>query len=422
MKLYEHEVLSTIFKQNGVPIPQYLFVEKSGEDVTRFVNESLGGKGAVVKAMVLVGKRGKAGGVKLSENAEETNALVDTIAGMKVYGEQSIGALVCEKLAIEKEIYLSFTYNTQDRKPAMTISLEGGMDIEEIDPEKIHVISLEAKPELYPYEVRNILQDIGFPYPVLLRQMSETISKVYKAFWNSEARLMEINPVVICDNPKKPGSKRIVAADAVVMLDDDASVPPTKRYPERSAMGRPPTRRELDAVKIDEGDHRGKAGSYVELDGDVALMTFGGGGSTVTSQTCLELGLRIANLTDIGGNPPAEKMRRISRIILSKPGLVGVLVCGGTASNTRIDVTLGEGLVSALEEMDKEGTLNRDLYWVVRRNGPEAEKGLRMLADCFKRLNIKGEIYDSSLPLTAAPKRMKEILEEKINYKAERGV
>ncbi|MBF0275790.1 MAG: succinate--CoA ligase subunit beta, partial [Nitrospinae bacterium] len=400
-----------------VPIPKYIMVKESGETVTKFVDEQLGGAGAVVKAMVLVGKRGKAGAVKLSGNAAETNTLVDKIATMEVYGEKSIGALVCEKLSIEKEIYISFTYNTQDRKPALTISMEGGMDVEEIDPANIHVISLEAKPTLYPYEVRNILQGINFPYTNMLRQFSEVISNIYSAFWESESRLMEINPLVICGDPRKEGAKRIVAADAVVILDDDASIPPTKLYPERSAMGRPPTQRELDATKIDEGDHRGKAGSYVELDGDIALMTFGGGGSTVTSQTCLELGMRIANLTDIGGNPPAEKMNRISKIILDKPGLVAILVCGGTASNTRIDVTLGEGLVSALEELDAEGKLNKNLIWLVRRNGPESEKGLKMLGECFQRLGIKGEIYDSSLPLTAAPKRLLEIIEKEINYK-----
>jgi len=417
MNLYENEALDNIFKKYKVPIPQYMLATEPGDSVTKFVDEKLAGKGAVVKAMVLVGKRGKAGAVKLSNNAAETNDLVKTIATMEVYGEKSVGALVCEKLTIEEEMYVSFTYNTQDRRPALTISMEGGMDVEEIAPENIHVISLEPKSRLLPYEVRNILQSINFPHLKLLRETSEAISKLYTAFWESESRLMEVNPLVVCGNPKKEGAKRIVAADAVVILDDDASVPPTKFYPERSAMGRPPTQRELDATKIDEGDHRGKAGSYVELEGDIALMTFGGGGSTITSQTCFELGLRVANLTDIGGNPPAEKMNRIAKIILDKPGLVAILVCGGTASNTRIDVTLGEGLVSALEELDAEGKLNKDLIWLVRRNGPEAQKGLKMLGECFERLGIKGEIYDSTMPLTAAPARMKELLEKHIGYK-----
>ena len=211
----------------------------------------------------------------------------------------------------------------------------------------------------------------------------------------------------------------MVAADAVVLLDDDASVSPAVRFGARGGMGRPLTQREQDAILIDQGDHRGKAGSYVELDGDVALMTFGGGGSTVTAETAIEAGLRIANLTDIGGNPPAEKMYKIARIILSKPGLKAVLVCGGTASNTRIDVTLGEGLAKALDDMKAEGKLDPNLVWVVRRSGPEYVKGLRMLHECFVRNGIRGEIYDSQLPITEAPLRLRELMVKHIGYKPE---
>jgi len=90
------------------------------------------------------------------------------------------------------------------------------------------------------------------------------------------------------------------------------------------------------------------------------------------------------------------------------------LVCGGTANNTRIDVTLGEGVANAIRDLKKEGKLDPNWVWVVRRNGPEAEKGLRMLYEAFKECGVKGEIYDSSLPLTEAPVRLKYLLEHQV--------
>ncbi len=413
MKLYEHEALGSIFKKYKIPVPRYVFSAEMNDAVRQFVDKE---PGVVIKSMVLVGKRGKAGAVKVVSDKSQVEKVFSDLATREVYGERSIGALVEEKLDIEKEFYLSVTYSTKDRAPAIIFSEHGGMDVEEIDPKLIHTYIVSDVRSVYPYQIRQFLAGIGFSDKELLRPLSEVIVNVYNAFWGSESRLLEINPLVVARSGDK---RKIVAADAVIILDDDASVNPAVVYGARSAQGRPLTQREQDAILIDQGDHRGKAGSYVELDGDIAMMTFGGGGSTVTAETAIEAGLRIANLTDIGGNPPAEKMYRISRIILSKPGLKGVLVCGGTASNTRIDVTLGEGLAKALDDMNAEGKLDKNLVWVVRRSGPEYVKGLKMLHECFVRNGIRGEIYDSQLPITEAPIRLKELLIKLVGYKPE---
>ena len=413
MKLYEHEALGSIFKKYKIPVPRYVFSKEVNDSVRQFVEKE---SGVVIKSMVLVGKRGKAGAVKVVSDKSQIERVFNDLATREVYGEQSIGALVEEKLDIKKEYYLSVTYSTKDRAPAIIFSEHGGMDVEEIDPTLIHTYVVRDVRMVYPYQIRQFLVDVGFSDKDLLRPLSEVIVNVFNAFWGSESRLLEINPLVVARSGEK---RKIVAADAVVILDDDAAVNPAIVYGSRSAQGRPMTQREQDAVLIDQGDHRGKAGSYVELDGDIAMMTFGGGGSTVTAETAIEAGLRIANLTDIGGNPPAEKMYRIARIILSKPGLKGVLVCGGTASNTRIDVTLGEGLAKALDDMNAEGKLDKNLVWVVRRSGPEYVKGLKMLHECFVRNGIRGEIYDSQLPITEAPIRMRELLVKHIGYKPE---
>ncbi len=407
MDLYEYEAYDKIFKKFGIPTPKYLFVDHINEEVENFVNQ-LGE--CVVKSQVLVGKRGKAGAVRLCSSPEKAIEEIKALLEYPVYGEMPVGVLVVEKANIVKELYASITYSTETRGPVLTLSLEGGVDIEEVPPEKIGIFPIDPLKGLYPHMVRNYLLEMGFPheYMSVLRELSEVVANMYRAFWEAEARLLEINPLAIVD---VGGKLRVRALDAVVKIDDDASVPPAKIYGVRTALKRPPTEREIAAAEIDKDDHRGKAGSYVEMDGDIAMMTFGGGGSTVTIETTYAIGLKPANFTDIGGNPPAEKMYKITRIILSKPGIRGVLVCGGTANNTRIDVTLGEGVANAIRDLKKEGKLDPNWIWVVRRNGPEAEKGLRMLYEAFKECGVKGEIYDSSLPLTEAPVRLKELLD-----------
>ncbi len=407
MNLYEYEAYEKIFKKYGIPTPKFMFADHISDELVEFVN-GLGE--CVVKSQVLVGKRGKAGAVKFCKNPDEALETVQALLQYPVYGEMPVGVIVSEKANVLKELYASITYSTEIRAPLLTLSLEGGMDIEEVPPGKIRSWEINPLKGLYPHTVRNYLLELGFPreYMGVLRELSEVIANMYRAFWEAEARLLEINPLAICN---VEGKQRVLALDAVVIIDDDASVPPANVYGVRTAMKRPPTEREVEASLIDRDDHRGKAGSYVEVDGDIAMMTFGGGGSTVTIETTYAIGLRPANFTDIGGNPPAEKMYKITRIILSKPGIRGVLVCGGTANNTRIDVTLGEGVANAIRDLYKEGKLNPNWIWVVRRNGPEAEKGLRMLFEAFKECGVKGEIYDSSLPLTEAPIRLKELLD-----------
>lgn len=410
MNLYEFEAYDKIFKKYGVPVLNYMYADHINDDLKDFANK-LGE--SVVKSQVLVGKRGKAGAVKLCKTPEEAIETAEALLQYPVYGEMPVGIIISEKAKILKELYASITYSTETRTPVLVLSLEGGMDIEEVPPEKVKTFKINPLEGLYPYMVREYLMEMGFPkeYIGVLRELSEVIANLYKAFWEIEAKLIEINPLAICD---VNGKQKIYALDAVVTIDDDASVPPSKIYGVRTAMKRPPTEREIEASLIDRDDHRGKAGSYVEMDGDIALMTFGGGGSTVTIETCYNIGLKPANFTDIGGNPPAEKMYKITRIILSKPGIRGVLVCGGTANNTRIDVTLGEGVANAIRDLKKEGKLDPNWVWVVRRNGPEAEKGLRMLYEAFKECGVKGEIYDSSLPLTEAPVRLKYLLEHQV--------
>jgi Succinyl-CoA synthetase, beta subunit len=172
MKLYEHEALGAIFKKYKIPVPRYIFATEMNEAVSQFVEKE---PGVVVKSMVLVGKRGKAGAVKVVSDKAKVAEVVKDLATRDVYGEKSIGALVEEKLDIEKEFYLSVTYSTKDRAPAIIFSEHGGMDVEEIDPKLIHTHVIADVRSVYPYQIRQFLTNIGFSDKDLLRPLSEVI-------------------------------------------------------------------------------------------------------------------------------------------------------------------------------------------------------------------------------------------------------
>ncbi|HHJ63603.1 MAG TPA: succinate--CoA ligase subunit beta, partial [Aquifex aeolicus] len=175
MDLYEYEAYEKIFKKYGIPTPKYMFVDHVNEEVENFVNQ-LGE--CVVKSQVLVGKRGKAGAVRLCSSPEEALEEIKALLEYPVYGEMPVGVLVVEKANILKEIYASVTYSTETRGPVLTLSLEGGVDIEEVDPEKIGIYPIDPLKGLYPHMVRNYLLDLGFPHEFIsaLRELSEVIA------------------------------------------------------------------------------------------------------------------------------------------------------------------------------------------------------------------------------------------------------
>lgn len=198
MNLYEFEAYDKIFKKYGVPVLNYMYADHINDDLKDFANK-LGE--SVVKSQVLVGKRGKAGAVKLCKTPEEAIETAEALLQYPVYGEMPVGIIIAEKAEILKELYASITYSTETRTPVLVLSLEGGMDIEEVPPEKVKTFKIDPLIGLYPYMVREYLMDMGFPkeYIGVLRELSEVIANLYKAFWETEAKLIEINPLAICD-------------------------------------------------------------------------------------------------------------------------------------------------------------------------------------------------------------------------------
>ncbi len=395
MRLYEFEGKQLLAKA-GVPIPKGYYITYSemgavgADPELELIFEELGGLEVVVKAQVLAGKRGKAGGIRFADSPEALQQVVEGMVGSELLGETVTGVLIEEKAAIEREYYISITYDTVARQPVLAISQEGGVDVETFakeHPDRLILRRFGPIVGLMPWVVRDAAAAAGFRGRELHR-VADIAVKLWRVMVDNDARLVEVNPLV------RTADGKLLALDAAILLDGDARVRhPETNFPPRQATGRPLTERELIAQAIDEGDYRGVAGKYVELDGDIGMLTSGGGGSITLMDAVAAFGGRPANYTEYGGNPPAEKVYRLTKVVATKPGLNGLLIAGGIANNTRVDVTF-EGIARALEEIRPEYPI------VIRRAGPGEEEGLRIMRELAQRLGLDMEVYGAELPMT----------------------
>jgi citryl-CoA synthetase large subunit len=397
MRLYEFEGKQLLRKAN-IAVPKGYFVSYSemgavgADPQLERIFDDLGGEGVVVKAQVLAGKRGKAGGIRFAHSPEELQEIIEAMVGNELLGELVTGVLIEEKAAIAQEYYISLTYDTVNREPVLAISKEGGVDVETFareHPDQLILKRFGPIVGLMPWMARDAAVRAGFRGREL-RNLAGIAVKMWNVMVQADARLVEINPLVRTQNGE------LVALDAALLLDSDAQVRhPELNLPPRQATGRPLTERELVAQAIDEGDYRGVAGKYVELEGDIGMLTSGGGGSITLMDAVAAFGGKPANYTEYGGNPPAEKVYRLTKVVATKPGLHGLLIAGGIANNTRVDVTF-EGIARALAEIRPEYPI------VIRRAGPGEEEGLQLMRDLARREGLDIEVYGADLLMTEA--------------------
>lgn len=366
MNLYEFEGKQLLTKC-GIATPKGVVVRRSDDATAAY--RTLGIREVVVKAQILSGKRGKAGGVVFCSTEEDIRRAVAELFSRDLRGQYVASVLIEEKLSIAEEHYLSITYDTNAKTPVLVRSARGGMDIEEVSDEYI---------TRRPLDVRS----------------DESDEPLWRCFRAEDARIMEINPLV------KTADGRWVAADAKVALDDDAFFrhPEWKEYEPRTVLGRLPTEREIAVKKIDEGEnyYRGTAGKYIEMDGDIATLFAGGGASIANMDALIAAGLRPANYSEFSGNPPREKVRDLTRIVLSKPGLRGLWIVGGVANFSDV-VEMFAGIVDVLDELKPSFPI------VVRRAGPREAEGMEIIRQCGlrNRLTIKLFGKETSMSETA---------------------
>ncbi|MFB6241540.1 MAG: ATP-grasp domain-containing protein [Candidatus Nanosalina sp.] len=375
MKLQEHEA-KEILEEHGLETPSRSL--EFGEDY-------------VVKAQVLANDRKEKGLIKFASNLEEAEAIKQEMISAEFQGEEVENAVIEQQVYFEEEYYVSFIYDTDTREPAMIFSSEGGSGIEDREAVKL---PLEDDSQ---FRFRQFFKENGFEGKEIVK-LGGVLQKLFRAFLEEDARMLEVNPLA------KTGDGYIVL-DAMMDLDDDASYRHDRDLPERSDLGREKTERELRAEKIDEDDHRGVAGKYTELEGDIGMMLAGGGASLTNMDALIEYGGEPANYTEYGGNPPTEKVYRLSKVIMSKPGLNGLWHVGGTANNTDILRTM-KGFIQALEEEEPDYPI------VVRRDGPNADEALGLLREKREELDLNMKLYRNDTPMTKTAEILMEMVEE----------
>ncbi|MBL7182822.1 MAG: ADP-forming succinate--CoA ligase subunit beta [Anaerolineae bacterium] len=355
MKLQEYQS-KRIFAQYGVPVPEGGIATTPQE--AREIAKRLG-KPVVVKAQVLVGGRGKAGGIKLAETPEEAGSVAAQILAMDIKGLPVRSVLVEEAADIASEIYLSMVIDRAAKRPVMMASSEGGIEIEEVarqTPEKIVKTPVDPFPGLWDYQVREVAYGIGLGND-LIRGFGRVAKGLYTAFTKSDASLAEINPLVVT------AGGTLLAVDAKMLLDDNALF----RHPELAEM------RSLEEEMPAEREARGYGISYVQLDGTIGCMVNGAGLAMATMDLTKLYGGAPANFLDIGGGAKADKVAAALRLILSdlKVKVVLINVFGGI---TRCD-EVARGIVEALEEVET------DVPMVARLVGTNEEEGRAILAE-----------------------------------------
>jgi succinyl-CoA synthetase beta subunit len=355
LKLHEYQS-KRVFARYGVPIPQG-DVATTPEEARRIAARL--GKRVVIKSQVLVGGRGKAGGIRLANNPDEAEDIADQILGMNIKGLTVKKVLIDEAAAIATEIYLGVVIDRAQHRPVMMASSEGGVEIEEVarvTPERIFRISIDPSLGLQQYQGRELAFSIGLPKD-LVSSFVKIAQGLYQTFLDCDASLAEINPLVVT------GEGKLLAVDGKILLDDNALF----RHFELAEM------RDADEESPEEQEARRHGLSYVKLDGEIGCMVNGAGLAMATMDIIKLYGGEPANFLDIGGGAQADKVAAALRIILSDPNVKAVLfnIFGGI---TRCD-EVAKGILEALN------SFQTDVPMVARLVGTNEEEGRRILAE-----------------------------------------
>jgi succinyl-CoA synthetase beta subunit len=354
VKLHEYQS-KRLFAQYGVPIPRGDVA--TTPDEAREIAARLGGR-VVIKSQVLVGGRGKAGGIRLAKDANEAGRVAGQILGMNIKGLTVKKVLVDEAADIATEIYLGIVIDRSRRRPVVMASSEGGVEIEEVartEPERIVKVAIDPFLGLQQYQGRELAFGIGLSKD-LTRDFVKIAEGLYNAFVGCDASLAEINPLVVT------GDGKLLAVDGKILLDDNALF----RHFELAEM------RDADEDTPEEQEARRHGLSYVKLDGEIGCMVNGAGLAMATMDITKLYGGAPANFLDIGGGAQAEKVTAALRIILSDPNVKAVLfnIFGGI---TRCD-EVAKGILEALREVPTTVPM------VTRLVGTNEEEGRALLA------------------------------------------
>jgi len=363
MKIHEYQG-KEILRQYGVAVPSGKACFSVDEAVA--AAESIGGDKWVVKAQIHAGGRGKGGGVKLADSLDEVRAHANDILGMTLITHQTgpegkeVKRLLVEQGApIKDELYLGLVVDRATQRVTVMASSEGGTEIETVaeeTPELIHKVSVDPKTGITEAEAEGLASKIGIPTE-LVSDAGKLVQALYQAFWDKDASLAEINPLIVTEDG------RVMALDAKMNFDESAMY----RHPELEEL------RDLDEEDADEIEASKFGLNYISLDGTIGCLVNGAGLAMATMDIIKLYGASPANFLDVGGGATTEQVTEAFKIMLKNKNLKAILVniFGGIM---RCDI-IAEGLVNAAREVDLSVPL------VVRLEGTNVEKGRQILTD-----------------------------------------
>lgn len=370
MNLFEYEA-KELFLKHGIPVPKG-FICKTPLEVEMAYQDLQGD--AVLKVQVLLGGRGKAGGIKFPSSLDEARILAEKLFSTPFKGIQISQILVEERLNISHEFYLSITPGTSRGCPLLVFSPKGGIEIEELaatSPDLIKKVYIDPRYGLFGHAFRFTLGEANVPRS-LHDQLIQLAQKLYRLYWDLDAELAEINPLVLTSDG------RLIAADAKLRIDDSALF----RHPEL------PRR----TPKTVEERAKSLGLSYVTLDGDIGILS-NGAGLTMATMDQIELaGGKPANFLDCGQRIIENGVWDGLNLILENPR-VRVILINVFGGGVRCDI-IAEKIVQAVERLEQDSKLSVDV--IVCLQGRNMEEGKYILSKCMtKRLRQASTVEEA---------------------------
>src|SRR3954464_10302793 len=387
MKIHEYQA-KEIIRSYGVTTPRGIACFSVEEAVA--AAERLGGKVWVVKAQIHAGGRGKGGGVKVAKSIHEVRDWASRILGMQLRthqtgpeGQKVRRLLIEEGADIRKELYVGLVVDRGRQQVCMMASSEGGMDIEEVaahTPAKIHKAFIDPQLGLADAQADELARKIGIP-ETSLHKARVILKALHQAFWETDATLVEINPLILTSDGN------VVALDAKMNFDDNALY----RHPDIVAM------RDMDEEDPSEIEASKHGLSYISLDGNIGCLVNGAGLAMATMDTIKLFGGEPANFLDVGGGATPEKVTEAFKIMLKNKNVEAILVniFGGIMNGD----TIATGVIAACK------AVNLQVPLVVRMKGTNEVEGKKLLADSGLPIISADTMADAAQKVVAAVKK-----------------
>lgn len=367
MRLLEYEA-KEILARHQIAVPESRLLSASNEIDLKYP--------LVLKAQIPLGGRGKAGGILVAHDEAQGTEMAARLLATPIRGYRATRVLAEEQADISAEHYIAITYDTVAKLPLAIFSAEGGVDIEELAaraPEKVCRRHFSAREGLMAHQARELVAQAGIHGRPLV-VLGSVLTTLVDIFLRYDCAILEVNPLVVCPDGK------VMALDCHADIEDDALF----RHPRIAALEKDQGRFESEkkttefeakAAEIDSADHRGVAGRVIEFNGELGLIIGGGGASLTAFDAVKQHGGEPANYCEIGGNPSVGKVRRLTRHILSKPGVENVSVIMNVVSNTRVDL-IARGIIAGVLDAGKDPA---KAIAVFRVPGAWEEEGFKIL-------------------------------------------